>query len=400
MIFGGNTTALSATTIPMAEGYDCSYGVGLALVEAARNDLSMFQALVQADYKEMAICKESTGVVQEGEISALHEAVGGGIFKKIAELFRKLVAKIKAIFHSFMSKINGLVMKDKDLVKKYEKELARKTNLDKLEVKWRKRNGNPTTVKAFADGEGWNNDSWERVKHFIGKDVDSIDEFIKEDINATLGEEDTVTLGSVGGWRGVAKFISEYANTSKTMQSDIDKKTKEIEKLVKDYDKAAANAASASVKDGNTEGVEKANKAYDMAQAYQTAKLAEMQILTKVSTIEYKQNKAAFMKAVAANGKKLEESAELLNAIAEAAEDEVDSVIQSALSNEEISDLCNASTNVKDADVSDDPDKLTYGPDTYKIGKSFEDLDVDGTIDTCIGGGKVEESAYFGGMFY
>lgn len=400
MIFSGNTTALGASTIPMAEGYDCSYGVGLALVESARNDLSMFQALVHADYKEMAICKESTGVMQEGEIATLHEAVGGGIFKKIAELLRKLVAKIKAIFHSFMSKINGLVMKDKDLVKKYEKELARKTNIDKLEVKWRKRNGSPTTVKAFAGAEGWASDSWDRVKHFIGKDVDSIDGFIKEDINATLGEEDTVTLGSIGGWRGVAKFITEYASKSKAMQSEIDKTTRDLEKQVKDYDKAAANAASASVKDGNTEGVEKANKEYDMAQAYQTAKLAEMQVLTKVSTIEYKQNKAAFMKAVAANGKKLEESTVLLDAIAEAAEDEVDNVIQSALSDEEISDLCAASTNVKDADVSDDPDKLTYEPDKYKIGKSFEDLDADGTIDSCIGGGKVEESAFFGTMFY
>lgn len=102
MIFNSNTTALGATNIPMAEGYDCSYGASLALVEAARNDFAMFKALVTADYKEMSICKESTGVVMEGELSALHEAVGGGIFKKIAELFKKLAAKVKAIFHSFM----------------------------------------------------------------------------------------------------------------------------------------------------------------------------------------------------------------------------------------------------------------------------------------------------------
>lgn len=402
MIFSGNTTALGASTIPMAEGYDCSYGASLALVESARNDLAMFQALVHADYKEMAICKESTGVMQEGEISALHEAVGGGIFKKIAELFRKLVAKVKAIFHSFMAKINGLAMKDKDLVKKYQTELARKRNLDKLEVKWRKRKGEPTTVKAFAKGEGWASDSWDRVKHFIGKDVDSIDEFIKEDINAVLEDEDTVTLGSIGGWRAMANFISEYAKKSKDMQSNMDKTTRELEKLVKEYDKAASNAAGESVKDkDNAEkasAVETANKEYDMAQAYQTAKLAEMQVLTKISTIEYKQNKAAFMKAVAANEKKLEESAILLDAIAEAAEEEVDNVIQSALSDEEISDLSAASTNVKDGDVSDDPDKLTYGPDKYTDDASFDDAE--GSIDTCIGGGKVEESAYFGKLFF
>lgn len=409
MIFSGNKTALSASTIPMAEGYDCSYGASLALVEGARNDLAMFQALVQADYKEMAICKESAGVIQEGEIAALHEAVGGGIFKKIAELFKKLVAKVKAIFHNFMAKINGLVMKDKELVKKYQKELARKRNLDKLEVKWRKReSGNSTTYELFdvaaefGKAEGWDTDSWERVKHYLKKDVDSVDEFVKEVIDGTLKDEDTVTLGEIGGWRAVAGFITDYASKSKTMQSNINKVTTALEKLVKEYDKAAGTAADASVKDKDnaekTAAVDNANKEYDMAQAYQTAKLAEMQACTKIATIEYKQNKAAFMKAVAANEKKLEESAILLDAIAEAAEDEVESVITSALSDEEISDLSAASTDVKDGDVSDDPDKLTYGPDCYTANASMDDAE--GSIDTCIGGGKVEESAFFGTMFY
>lgn len=407
MIFSGNTTALGATTIPMAEGYDCSYGASLALVEGARNDLAMFQALVQADYKEMAICKESTGVVQEGEITSLHEAVGGGIFKKIAELFKKLVAKVKAIFHNFMAKINGLVMKDKDLVKKYQKELARKRNLDKLEVKWRKVKDSANwdlfdVAEAFKKAEGWAEDSWDRVKFYLGKDVDSVSEFVKEAVNDSLEDEDTLTLGEVGGWRAVANFINGYAAKSKTMQSNINKTTTALEKLVKDYDKAAGTAADASVKDkddeAKTAAVATANKEYDMAQAYQTAMLAMMQACTQVSTIEYKQAKAAFMKAVAANEKKLEESAVLLDAIAEAAEDEVDSVITTALSDEEISDLSAATVNVKDADVSDDPDKLTYGPDCYTDNASMDDAE--GTIDTCIGGGKVEESAFFGEMLY
>lgn len=407
MIFSPNTTALGASTIPMAEGYDCSYGVGLALVEAARNDYAVFKAMVQSDYREMAICKESTGVMQEGELAALQEAVGGGIFKKIAELFRKLVAKIKSIFHNFMSKINGLVMKDKELVKKYEKELARKTNIDKLEVKWRKVkvNGDWELFDVnddFKKAEGWTEDSFDRVKFYLGtNNVDSIDEYTKEAINKCLEDEDTVTLGNIGGWRAVARTISEYDKKSKTMQSNINKTAIAIEKLVKEYNKAADTAVNNSVKDeSKAPEVEKANKEYDMAQAYQTAMLANMHIATQVATIEYKQAKAAFMKAVAANSKKLEESTIYAQAVAEAAEDEVDNVINTALSDEEISDLSNASTNVKDGDVSDDPNKLTYEPDKYKIGKFFDDLDVDGSIDSCIGGGKVEESTYFGKMFY
>lgn len=411
MIFSGNTTALGASTIPMAEGYDCSFGVSLALVEAARNDLSVFRAMVQSDYREMAICKESTGVMQEGELASLHEAVGGGIFKKIAELFKKLVAKVKSIFHNFMAKINGLTMKDKDLVKKYQGELARKRNLDKLEVKWRK--GDPSTglaafnvdsvVSGFKKGDGWKEDSWDRVKYYLDEDVDSVNEFVKKVIEDTFEDEDTVTLGSIGGWRAVASFISDYAGKLKTMQSSINKTTTALEKLVKDYDKAASNAASESVKDkdntAKAAAVETANKEYDMAQAYQTAVLATMQASTQICTIAYKQNKAAFMKAVSAKEGKLEESAVYLDAIAEAAEDEVDNVIQSALSDEELSDLTAASTNVKDGDVSDNPDKLTYGPDCYTDHPEVWD-GTDGSIDSCIGGGKVEESAYFGKMFY
>lgn len=404
MIFSGNTTALGATTIPMAEGYDCSYGASLALVESARNDLAMFQALVHADYKEMAICKESTGVMQEGEISALHEAVGGGIFKKIAELFSKLVAKVKAIFHSFMAKINGFAMKDKDLVKKYQGELARKRNIDKLEVKWRKVKGDVpgTDSIKFNESEGWAEDSWDRVKKLMGKDVDSVDGYIKAVIDDALEEEDTVTLGSIGGWRAAAKFISDYAKTANELKTTINKTTSSLEKLVKEYDSKAAAAAKASVEDKDNQdkikAVDDANKAYDMAQAYQTTVLALLNATQKYNTILYKQNKAAFMKAVAANEKKLAESAVYLDAIAEAAEDEVDNVINSALSDEEISDLSAASTNVKDSDVTDDPNALTYGPNCYTKNASWDDAE--GSVDTCIGDGKVEESAYFGKLFY
>ena len=408
MIFSGNTTALGASTIPMAEGYDCSYGTSLALVEAARNDLAVFQALVKADYQEMAICKESTGVVQEGEISALHEAVGGGIFKKIAELFKKLVAKVKAIFHNFMAKINGLTMKDKELVKKYQTELGRKRNLDKLEVKWRKlKGGNDSAADIFditgnfKGAEGWDEDSTERfkfyAKEFYNSDAESADEVIKEAFEEYLEDEDTVELKEIGGWRALANFLTNYSKTSNEMQKKINKATTALEKLVKEYDKKANEAVKASVTDKENEDkandVTNANKEYDMAQAYQSVLLAGYSATTQILTISYKQNKAAFMKAVAASEKSLEEST-YVDAVAEAAEQEVEDVINGALSKEELSDFTIASKDVKDADVSDDPDKLTYGPDCYtshpEVWKG-----TDGTI-----GKGVDESAYFGALLW
>lgn len=71
----------------------------------------------------------------------------------------------------------------------------------------------------------------------------------------------------------------------------------------------------------------------------------------------------------------------------EAAEDSVDDVIDKAMSGdaEGVGDTNVASDYVKDADVSDDPDKLTYDDNCYSQGVDVSDTDVDGTIDTQIG---------------
>ena len=243
-----------------------------------------------------------------------------------------------------MSKINGLVMKDKELVKKYQGEVARKRNLDKLEIKWRKYDSTkvesytkfePTQVDEFKKIKGEHApESWDRVKKFfsvksVGDNADSVDEYVNGVVDSLLEDEDTVKLGEIGGWRAVAGFITDYEKKTKDMQSGINKTTTAIEKLVKEYDKAANDAAKASVADRENSdkatAVETANKEYDMAQAYQTAVLADMQAAIKVNNILYKQNKAAFMKAIAANEKNLEESSIYAQAVAEAAEDVPDS---------------------------------------------------------------------------
>lgn len=418
MIFNSNTTALGASTIPMAEGYDCSYGAPLALVESARNDYAMFKAMVNADYKEIAICKESTGVVQEGEISSLHEAVGGGIFKKIAELFSKLIAKVKAIFHTFMSKINSLCMDDVKLVNKYWKELQGKSNIGNLEVKWRKKGPKYETLSTFtlgtkfAEEAGWSEDAWEcedyYLKDTIEKSTESMSEYRKEAMKNALEEEKATKISEIGGIGVVCDFIKKYKDKMNKMKSDVDAMEKSLKPFIDKYKKAADNAGEATSKDTTDDtkakDYQKANRIYEMAQAYQKAQMLMTDVAKNILTIEYKQNKAAFMKAIAANNNKLKakgESAILLDAIAEATENEVEDVINGALSKEELSDFCAASKNVKDGDVSDDPDKLTYGPDCYTDHPEVWD-GTNGNIDSCIGGGKVEvkESAYFGKLLY
>ena len=74
-----------------------------------------------------------------------------------------------------------------------------------------------------------------------------------------------------------------------------------------------------------------------------------------------------------------------------------ETIVFRALNKEDISDLSAATVDVKDADVSDDPDKLTYGPDCYTPSASYDDAE--GKVcDTDVA--SRDESAFFGDMFY
>ena len=63
MIFNNNTTALgSSLDIPMAEGYDCSYGCAKALLDTAENDYAMFREMLNVEARDLQLQK--TGYLQ------------------------------------------------------------------------------------------------------------------------------------------------------------------------------------------------------------------------------------------------------------------------------------------------------------------------------------------------
>lgn len=443
MIFNSNTTSLGTDHYAMAEGYDCSYGCALALVESARNDYKMFRAMLDIDARELQIQRESSGYVAESQVMVLTESAISGIWNKIKELFKKLAEKLKAIFHTFMSKINGLYMKDKQLVKKYSKELYRKSNIGKLEVKWinykdgfrnayksavngidlkstgsaslstftaddahRNKNGGDANKALFT---GWNEDVDERHKYYINGDIsyDSFDSDM-DNVYADGGEPNTKELNEIGGIRAIVQFMEKRSETLKTLKKDTDDVIKYIDRLVKEADKNAGevakeegkrsfedNNAGKAAKASSDAKIKFANQAHDMAIAYQDVLTKAVNWTLNADKKDYAQHKAAFMKAIAANNDKLAE-ATYLDAVAEAAEQEVEDVISSALSKEELSKINNASLNVMDSDVSDDPGKLTYGPDYYTDNQSY--VRTSGSVDTDIN--SKSESAYFSGLFY
>lgn len=366
MIFNSNTTALGPSTTPMAEGYNCSYGTALALIEGARNDRAMFEAMLGIEAQEISIRESSTGYVMEGQIQALTEGTLSGIWNKIKELLKKFIAKIKAIVHNFVAKIQSLFMKDKEFVKKYAAEVRRKSNIDKLEVKWRKVTKTPLeatieTVGEFKadafDDKKWSDDSDKRMATFLD---DKDPEDYEEHLMGTFFADDEPTdyeIGdaAVGGITKIITYLEEYGKKAQNQEKAVNKFASKIESYVNKFNTNANDVAKN--KDSDKDAIDAANHAYDMAVAFQAANLKKNQIILDAIKIEYKQYKAAFVKAIAANPDKLKESAILLDAIAEAAEDEVESVIDSSIKAvDTFEDSADSTENVKDADVKNDAD--------------------------------------------
>ena len=403
MIFNTDTTVLSSN-VAMAEGYDCSIGTALALIDSARNDGAMFEAMLGIEAKACQL--ESAGYTNEsGELVALQEAAAGGILKKIAELFKKLAEKIKSIFHTFFSKINSLFMSDKQMVKKYEKEILRKTNLGKLEIKWRRIKNEPDCIirqvdQAYKNAK-WSEDREDRESNMydaLGYGFIDVDDVHGSYVEHHLDDEEKDELSAFKlTSRGILNSLSsDMPKMIKKAQTDCDKLINLINKEAKECNKNANEYADTSKnKDYKETEMTELNHKYDMAVVYQDCQTKINGAYIDVLKIIYKQTKAAFMKMISANDKKLEESAIWDETIAEAAENEVEDVLTAAISKEDLSETNNASMAVKDADVSDDPNKLVYSDDP-----DYKRATTDGSIDSCIAGRCKckNEAAFFGEM--
>ena len=417
MIFDANRTSLGSS-IPMAEGYDGTVGVAQALIESARNDYAMFRAMLDADARELSLRK--SGYVAESEILALQEATGGSIWKKIAELFNKLIAKIKGIFANFLAKFRGLYMKDKQLVKTYGDQIIRKSNIGKMEIKWRKTKTNIKDLITKLDPSAqvnslvgsvtvdkWNEDTDERWKKVtqandeIGKECSDAAE-VKEALEDKIWEDDSpdkyefkdIFSGArdlVVTFDGFGKLISDYEKSVKKTTSELDKKVKEYNKKADEAAKKYREDKSDEKKDASDE----ANKTYDMAVVVNNVMLTVYDFYIEAAKEMYKQTKAVFMKAVTVNNDKLAESSIYAQAVAEAAEQEVEDVISGALDADGKEML--ASTSIASQDLNPgDGYELGYDPSNYS--DNIVTPDKAGYKDATTVG--TEESSIFSSLLY
>ena len=120
-----------------AVGYDNGvYSAQIAQIEGLQNHLALFEGGIKTDIQEALMISEG---VNDEEVMAFSESVIGDMLKRIKEFFMKLWSKIKAIFKSFMARIDSVwISSNKEFINKYKKDIIGK-DLTDFEVTYRKK---------------------------------------------------------------------------------------------------------------------------------------------------------------------------------------------------------------------------------------------------------------------
>ncbi len=129
-----------AAMIPANEAYDAAFGCAHILADCQANDMALFESSIYSDMNEVMALQEGYQVVNENAFT--------DVLKKIGEMFKKLIAKIKGIFNAFIAKLGGFAKNGKDLVKKYEKQILKYSNWKDFKVSKIRKPKNNNDIKA------------------------------------------------------------------------------------------------------------------------------------------------------------------------------------------------------------------------------------------------------------
>ena len=121
MIFDTNYTSGSSYDNMRVKPSPYPLGLEGALMHVYENECNYNAIMKAVGISELKYYQETGQELFINEAGAF-----GGFINKVKAFFKKVIEKIKQIFHKFMAVINQYTMSDKDFVKKYEKELYRK----------------------------------------------------------------------------------------------------------------------------------------------------------------------------------------------------------------------------------------------------------------------------------
>lgn len=260
-LFGRNATSLGGHYDVVAnENYRGVDGALVALTEGYVNDQAIFEAVIGQDFAEAYALSEGC------ELELVTESALSGAFDKLRAFVKKIWEKVKGLIKSFMTKLNGVIIRDnKKFVEKYKKEVTTK-NLSKMKYKWCEPNqnafntlGNATkdyesqtinqldkVLIKFVNAEKVNDeiDDGTMEENFLGHftnsntDKESFDKDIHEACFDTESEEE-----GLSGTR-VTYLMNTLVGSSKAKEA-IDNTQKDSDKffnnLLKNIDKAQSN---------------------------------------------------------------------------------------------------------------------------------------------------------------
>ena len=245
--------------IQEAEGYDDGvYSAQIAQIVGLQNEMALVEAGVMTDMQACLMVNEG---VNENEVMSFSEGAIGDMINKIKEFFKKLWAKIKAIFNGFIARLEAKFGKNnKEFINKYKKDVIgkdltdfepsyrKKKNLEVisfngLQQKVSKAGGHLSTKDIVADADFEKKDEHfdgEDVKEkllgsFIGESSVSEKEFEKEAFDKAFEDEttDSVDIGKV------MNDMMQFKDQRKALKKQYDDLNKDMNQIIKDLEKAS-----------------------------------------------------------------------------------------------------------------------------------------------------------------
>lgn len=239
MIFAESTNAISINHESVQESpYDL--GIGGALQHVYENECN-YNALMKAAALSEAKFYGQTG----GDLFVQEAGAFSGFVEKAKAFFKKVIEKIKSIAKKFMMKINQFAMKDKDFVKKYQKDLLTR-DLKDFEFdgyQFPKNTFNIDSASVAKDIKDDGSDDTDSINDITEKNRGKIvgggamteSEFRAELKDKLYGDKDTIKVQ-------ISTELSAISDTSKLIKdAETEEKNtiKAINDIIKDMEKSA-----------------------------------------------------------------------------------------------------------------------------------------------------------------
>jgi len=316
--------------VPVAKNFNGAYGLAEAMLESAKSEMAMFEAMLKVDAMEIKLNEQITTLKEA-------EAIGGstplsiedkqtakgelqkGTAAKVIEAIKKaidwLIGKLKAAATAIYKKFIELIDRDGKMIKKHGTALKNNADIvNKVEIKWAKVNKSVFSSKAIMSKEKF---SYSGAISQYKEDASARKEYygLVEPKTYIDDEATDTTIGAAGGIQMMLLYV---ANGKKDI-ADFVRKIDEDSKKLKDEAK--------SIKDDKTNPEEGA-KVYKMFSAYKEVVLKNMRTAQACMIREYKQARAAVVKAI---GSVAKTEATILDYMVEEAEYEVDDIFDTQI---------------------------------------------------------------------